>query len=176
MRPLYLWLSLKNLFMGWGGFSLSLPDWVLSHSNIVHTHKIPPTHTLACGETVVAVSFVSVASGSASGSCSEGASGWLCLVIREPEPDSRHRAPLTWPSPANHKHFIWYSVVSHAEGTACVYVSSHWLEILSVFKFLTLPPFSDLTMSLKGKGGLLKCAAAVLSVCAHKREKRKGEK
>lgn len=118
-------------FMGWGGFSLCLLNWVLSHSNVVPTH--PHTHTLACGGTVVAVSFVSVASGSASGACSDGASDWPCLVIREPEPFGRRWAPLTWSGPANHKHFIWYSVVSQAEGTACACLSPHWLEILSVF-------------------------------------------
>lgn len=40
MRPLYLWLSLKKVFMGWGGFSVSAR---LSPVTLQHRHT--PTHS-----------------------------------------------------------------------------------------------------------------------------------
>lgn len=76
----------------WGeGASLCLCQIESCRTQTLHPHT--PTRPLPRGRTVVAVPFVSVASGSASGSCSDGASGWPCLVIREPEHLSRRRAP-----------------------------------------------------------------------------------
>lgn len=84
-----------------------------------HTHPLTRHHR-PTEESALPCLFVSVASGSASGSCSDGASGCPCLVIREPEHFSCHRGPFTWPGPRSPQalHLI-LSGEPRGENSAC---------------------------------------------------------